>query len=480
MSVGPGRGKESLAEGFFRVWDSRLPVTGRSGRQPRWEEIFQGYDVRGRYPKPIGPSTGRRLGNALAHVLHGPFLVGRDTRKESEQLERALVRGLRASGAGVVRLGIAPTPEIAYHARQGRNQGLAVTPSHNPLGFVGVKGFSTTGRLFDREWQRIGEVYDRSLGRPGGRPVRGRMAPGSHEATAPDRARYQEDYLDHLTSGLESRLAVTLDTRGGATALLAPAALGRIGARVVSLTDGFSATFYGRNPEPVPETLGALRERIRSDSMDLGFAFDGDGDRCVTLDEQGHLVEPEMIALLLHRTLSNRHHPIVASADSSRILERHARTIRSQVGGRFVTRAMRRTAAEVGVERSGHFYFRRSGADSDGILASCLIAHAVYRHGRPISKLVGALGRIFRSSQTLNYPDAIEARRAYRDLIGELGDRATQGLDGVTIEFAHGWCLVRPSNTQPLIRCSFEASDRTELHRIERDVRQWIGKGPGR
>jgi phosphomannomutase len=454
-------------------------VTGGSGRRPQWQEIFQGYDVRGRYPSPISPSIGRRLGSALARALPGPFLIGRDTRKESEQLERALVRGLRTSRAPVIRLGIAPTPEIAFHARRGKHPGLVVTPSHNPLGFVGVKGFSKTGRLFDREWRRIGETYDRSLGRDGGRRVRARTTSGFHEAATPERSRYHEEYLDHLTSGLESRLAVTVDTRGGATALLAPAALGRIGSRVVPLTDGFSATFFGRNPEPVPETLGPLRERVRSDSMDLGFAFDGDGDRCVTLDEQGHLVEPELIALLLHRTFSDRRRPIVASVDSSRILERHARTIRSRVGGRFVTRAMRQSAAEIGVERSGHFYVRRSGADSDGILAACLVAHAVYRQGKPLSKLVGAFGRIFRSSRTLNYKGPVEARQAYQNLIGELGDRATVGPDGVTIEFARGWSHVRRSNTQPLIRFSFEASDPAQLHRIERDVRQLIEKAPG-
>lgn len=452
----------------------------RSMPSPRWEEVFQGYDVRGRYPRPVGPATGRRLGEALARALHGPFLIGRDTRTESERLERALVRGLRAGRARVVRLGIVPTPEVAFHARSGRRLGLAVTPSHNALGFAGVKGFTTRGRLFDHEWKRVGEEFDHPTARRAG-PTAG--VPTAHRSRdtirTADRVRVHEEYLDHVTDGLSSRLTIALDTRGGATARCGPNALTRIGIRVIPLTDGFSPTFFGGTPEPTPESLGALRDRVRSDSTDLGFAFDGDGDRCVVLDERGDLVEPEAIALLLHRTVSRKDRPIAASVDCSRILERHARTVRSRVGGRFMARAMRRAGAEVGVERSGHYYLRRYGADSDALLDACLVAHAVYAEKKPMSELVRAFGRILRGARTWDYAGARQARRAYLELLRQIGDRGTPALDGVTIDFAHGWCLVRRSNTQPSIRCSFEASDRAELDRIERIVTHWMETEPG-
>ncbi len=374
----------------------------------------------------------------------------------------------------MVRLGIVPTPEMAFHAQRQRRPALVVTPSHNPLGYVGLKGFSAAGRLWDREWSAIGEAYrveTRGAPRPRSGRRGSRASPGSVGGHG---APYREEYLDHLAAGLNARRTIVIDTRGGATAARAPEGLARIGARVVSLSDGFSPTFFGRSPEPTPESLGPLRDRIREERAALGFAFDGDGDRCVCLDERGSVLEPEVIALLLYQVFGDRRHPIVASADCSRILERHVRTVRSRVGGRFVTRAMRRAGAEIGVERSGHIFFRRYGSDSDGVLTACLVAHAVDRRGMRMSEIAREVGPIYRGSRTTDYEEAAEARRAYRALVEALGARAKADRDGISVEFDDGWCLIRRSRTQPSIRLSYEASSRAELRHIDRTVRQWI------
>jgi phosphomannomutase len=434
----------------------------------RWEDIFRGYDIRGLYPREIDPSTARRLGRALGRALPGPFLLGRDTRRESESFARELEKGLRSQGARVALLGIVPTPEVAFLAGRSKGFGLAVTPSHNAVGYVGLKGFSPSGRLFDREWNGVRDAFRRISLAPRARAHRTGTVPTGSVGRSGSNGAFENEYLAHVTRGLESDLSVVLDTRGGATARAAPEALRRIGARVVELTRGFSPRFFGLSPEPRPETLTALSARIAAVRADLGFAFDGDGDRCVVLDDRGHRVEPEVVALLLHRAFADPRSPIVASVDASRRLERKVRTVRSRVGGRFVTRAMRRYGAEIAVEPSGHYYLRRYGADSDGILTACLVAHALGRQRTRLSGLSRRFGPLHRGTQTADFPGMAEARRAFHRMVASMGKRARTGLDGVTVEFPEGWCLVRRSNTQPSIRFAYEATDSVSLRRLER------------
>jgi phosphomannomutase len=364
---------------------------------------------------------------------------------------------------------------VAYLARRWKRIGIAVTPSHNAVGYVGLKGFTSAGRLFDREWRSVRDAY--------GEVARGYERKGlPHHERGPVAAvgttrQLHAEYLKHVTQGLESDLSVVLDTRGGATAAGAPAALRRIGARVVEMQKGFSPTFFGGSPEPRPDTLRALSHRVTSTGATVGFAFDGDGDRCVILDERGRRVEPEVIALLLYRSFANPRSPIVASLDASKVLDRHARILRSRVGGRFVTRAMRARGAEVGVEPSGHYYVRRYGVDSDGILVACLVAHALAARRESLSTLTREFGRIYRGTLTTDFASMADARHAFRNIVRDLGKRARPGLEGVTVRFPEGGCLVRRSNTQPSIRFAYEAARAGSLRRLEAAVRR-LGRFP--
>ncbi|MGC2360011.1 MAG: hypothetical protein WA691_06890 [Thermoplasmata archaeon] len=441
----------------------------RTADRAEWEEIFRGYDIRGLYPREIGPTIARRLGYALGRALPGPFLVGRDTRRASKSFALGLRVGLRSAGARLDDVGIVPTPEVAFLAGRFRRYGLAVTPSHNPLGYVGLKGFAPSGRLFDREWRSVHDAYQVTTAR--GARGSARVSPRSTARAPGALGPWEPEYLAHLTDGLACDLTVVLDTRGGATARVAPAALRRMGARVKETTSGFSSDFFGQSPEPRADTLTSLSDRILAARADVGFAFDGDGDRCVILDSRGDRVEPEVIALLLHEAISDPGTPIVASVDASQILERRARTIRSRVGGRYVTRAMRRAGAEVALEPSGHYYVRRYGADSDGLLIACLVCDVVRRKGAPLRELSRRIGRVYRGAFAAEFRDVAEARQALQTIERGLGSRARSGLDGITVEFPDGWCLVRRSNTQPSVRFAYEATGIAALRRLDRTVR---------
>ena len=436
-----------------------------------WESIFAGYDVRGRYPDRLGPAVAFRLGRALRRSLGRSFLLGQDTRRESRAVAKSLMAGLLASGARIESLGIVPTPMVAFSAAEEHRYGLAVTPSHNAAGYAGLKVFTPSGRILDREWKRVGDAYRDLSSTEAGRPLSAARSRARPVVDPAARRSSERRYVAHLTRGLRSHLSVVVDTRGGATARLAPLALARMGARVATLSQGFSPDFFGRSPEPRPETLRDLSRRVVRTNASLGFAFDGDGDRCVVVDDRGRIVEPEMVGLLLHEQLSRPRGPIVASEDASRILERTARTVRSRVGGRYVTRRMEEAGAAVGIEPSGHFYARRFGSDSDGILAACLVTHAVSLSGTRPSDRFRRFGTIARGTFTVDFASSDDARRAFRSLVHRHGTRAIRGLEGVTFEFPQGWCLVRPSNTQPSVRFSFEATDASRLPLLRRAVR---------
>ena len=365
-----------------------------------------------------------------------------------------------------------PSPAVAFLAHQRKEFGLSITPSHNALGYVGLKGFTRTGRVFDREWQGVRTAYERN-----------RLPSPTHSRDALVRNRREEPttsqgstlldgYLHHLTGDLHTRRTVVVDCRGGATALVAPTALRRMGAQVIEVTVGYSPDFFGKSPEPQSTDLGELSRRIRTEHATVGFAFDGDGDRCLVLDGAGQPTAPEVVALLLHSILDLKQHPLVASADASRMLERSVRTYRSRVGSRYVIRKMQSVGAEVGVELSGHYYVRSFGSDSDGVLIACLIAQALDRDPSALDRWSRKVGPIHRGSFALDFESAVDAHRAFGQIARSLESRARRGPEGIVLDLPLGWGLIRCSNTQPSIRFTFESTTSKKLSQLEDKLHQ--------
>ncbi|MGA7860498.1 MAG: hypothetical protein WCB19_01395, partial [Thermoplasmata archaeon] len=178
------------------------------------DAFFHAYDIRGRYPEELSTAVGQRLGRAIAHVLSGPFLLARDTRTESAGFQRALRSGLEEAGSGVRLLGVLPTPVVAFAAEWYGQYALAVTPSHNALGYTGLKGFDPRGRIFTREWTQIRRAYraDVGTGSGSGRPTRREWE---------GRTRLEAEYVRWVTRGLRAPIPVVVDPRGGASARLA-------------------------------------------------------------------------------------------------------------------------------------------------------------------------------------------------------------------------------------------------------------------
>ncbi len=413
--------------------------------------VFGRYDVRGRYPEEFSPDVCRRIADALASSTRRSFVIARDSRTASARLATEVVRRLRADGRPVLELGVQPTPVVGFASSHLRLVGLAFTPSHNPVGYAGVKAFAPSGRAYADEWATVRRAFERRArpGRSTGRGAPGGRGPG----TAPG---VLEAYLDHVTAGQRSRQEVVVDGRGGATTRIAPRALRAMGATVRELHPEFSARFHGRSPEPLPENVRDLGRRVRATGAAFGVAFDGDGDRVVFVDEGGHWVEPEVIGTFLHHCLSSPGRPLVASADASQRCESEAPTVRSRVGSRYLTATMRRHRSEVGFEASSHFYLRRWGPNSDGILTACVVADLLDRRRTTLGRLRRSFGPIVRDRQVLDFPSRLAARRHVRELIAALRPTPERGIDGHLLRTAEGTVLFRLSNTQPSVRLTFE------------------------
>jgi phosphomannomutase len=431
------------------------------------DAFFHAYDVRGRYPGELSPTVGERLGRAIARTLPGPFLLARDTRRESAYFETALTHGLERAGAHVTLLGVLPTPTVAFAARWRRRYALAVTPSHNPVGYTGLKGFDPKGRIFAREWTRIRQAFHKEdLG-----------SPAPKRSTGPGRGdpkRIEADYVRWVTRGLRARIPVVVDPRGGASARLALATFRALGARVHAIDARFSATFFGRSPEPTGPEVEALGRRTRRVRAVLGVTFDGDGDRVLFVGGDGWRIEPEEVALLIYRA-TGRRGPLVASVDASHRLEELAPVRRSRVGTRYVLEAMRRTGASVGVEASSHIYWAGGPESSDGIRVAARLAHLLAQQPEALAGLRKEMGPIFRQAGAWNFPTFEAAAGAYAALRTSLGRRARPGPDGFYVRVGPAGCLVRRSNTQPIVRFALEAGDPRTLALGAETVRRWLG-----
>ena len=447
------------------------------GAEP--SSVFGAYDVRGRYPEDFSPAVCRRLADALVRTTPGPWVVARDVRRASELLERAVVARAAERARPVLKLGIQPTPLVGFASQHLAVTGIAFTPSHNPVGFAGLKAFDRSGRSLGTEWRRVRAAYDAAV--PDARlptaPGPGRAPPVSlPDAT---RAEIVRAYLAHVSAGLATTRTFVVDGRGGATSRLAPRALNRTGARVYELHPRFSPTFHGLSPEPTADNVGDLRRAVRERGADLGVAFDGDGDRVVFVDERGQWVEPEVIGTFLFRNLSPPGRPLVVSVDALARCESIAPTVRSRVGGRYLTQTMQRHGSVVGFEASGHYYLRPWGPNSDGILTACVLGHLLDRERTSLGRLRRDFGPVVRERAQLHFGTRAEAVRRYRELRKAIGPRLERAIDGFHFHAPEGSVLLRLSNTQPTIRVLLEPKAGAPLGPLRRTWRELVAAARG-
>jgi phosphoglucosamine mutase len=419
------------------------------------ERRYFGTDgVRGVVGEELTSELVERLGRAAtAWAGGGRVLVGRDTRASGPALEEALARGIASAGGVALLAGVLPTPAVALLAE---DLGAAVSASHNPPEYNGVK-------LFDGEGRKLTDEQEREIEALLEAPAAGGGGIERIEGAA-------ERYLEHLVArfGSELRgLRLAVDCANGAVSAIAPAAFARLGAEVETVAaapDGANI-----NVGCGATDLALLRSTVLAGGHDLGVAFDGDGDRMLAVDERGEVVDGDQILAVLALDLGVDQVAVTVMANLGlrRLLEeRSIRVHVTDVGDRYLLEALRREGALLGGEQSGHVVWLGDHVTGDGLAAALLLCRAL--RGRALSEAAAVLQR---------YPQAREDVRAPAREVPALARaeavRLNEELAG------RGRVLVRASGTEPVVRVLAEAETEEEARRLCGRIAQLVRRELG-
>jgi len=396
--------------------------------------------VRGIVGEELTPDLVEQIGKAATlWAGGGRVLVGRDTRESGPELEQAVARGIASAGGIAVLGGVLPTPAVALLAD---DLGLVVSASHNPPEYNGVKLFRGGGKLVDGQEEEIEALFDAPT--PGG---------GSIE-TLDDAA---DSYLDHVVAHFGSDLTglrIGVDCANGAFSRIAPHAFTHLGAEVHTI--GAEPDGSNINIDCGATDLRALRRLVTAEALDLGVAFDGDGDRMLAVDEQGEPVDGDQIlaVLALHLEVDLVAVTVMTNLGFHRLMaERGITAVTTPVGDRYVLEALRRESGVLGGEQSGHLIWLGNHVTGDGLAAALLLCSAV--RGRAVSDAVAVMPR---------YPQVTRnIRMAHPSISGTVlaeVDRLNESLG------ERGRVLVRPSGTEPVVRVLAEAENSEDAEKL--------------
>jgi phosphomannomutase len=412
-----------------------------------------------------------RIGQAAGTLFPGTFTIGRDFREHGAQLEDAFVSGLKKTGSNANLVGPGPASLCVFaNWKSGNSVTAYVTASHLPAEWNGIKFFDKDGvGFFEEDNKKLGELS-----------FSGNFKKGngvSQELRAMD-----EEYAGFVAERIKpERIRVVVDFGNGAACLVVPKILKRIGVEAAFLFDWPDPKFSNRNPEPKPESLTALCEKVVKEKADLGIAFDGDGDRAMFVDDAGKVIMTEQSAILFIRDImKTQRGPVVANIECSDIIEDEVKkygqdVFRIPVGHTFLVQETKKHNAVFGIEKSGHICVPKFFWFDDAIMNSIYMIEIVSKMSRPLSKVVDELPTRFFKRFEIECSD--ETKFQVIDNIKENAVKKYENvntIDGVKIVFPDSWALIRASNTSPILRLSVEAKDQKRLSMLESEMKKLI------
>lgn len=444
------------------------------GRMSGMVQLFGTDGVRGVANRALTPDLALALGRAAGIVMAtagGQVVVGRDTRLSGPMLEDALVAGLCSSGTDVLRLGVVPTPAVAYLTTElGARAGSMVSASHNPVPDNGIKFFSDEGTKIPSEVEAQIEVMLET--EPEDLPI------GTDIGGSADHAQGVHRYQEHLIAAAAAHLdgmKVVLDLAHGSAYEVAPAAFRTLGADVITINDEPDGARI--NVQCGSTDLSHVARRVVEEGAALGLAFDGDADRVLACDEHGETIDGDQIIALFALDLQDqgllKNDTVVATVMTNlgfmRALKaRGIEVVQAPVGDRFVMEAMIESGAVLGGEQSGHVIFANHATTGDGILSALLLADAVARSGEPLSSMARVFERVPQVLLNVNVRDRSGLESA--GAVWEEVQRAEAALG------EEGRVLLRGSGTEPVVRVMVEALDRAAAEEWAERLAQAVAK----
>lgn len=452
--------------------------------------VFKAYDIRGVVGRNIDETFAEHLGRAFGSEARAAgekaVAVGRDGRLSGPGLAAALIRGLKSTGLDVVDLGAVTTPMLYYVAAtrgaHGCSSGIQVTGSHNPKDYNGFKMVMAGRAIYGADIQKLKariEAEDYTTGR------------GPKRGTGPGRGRVAKmdivpEYVARITGDakLARPMKVVVDSGNGIPGASAPTVLKAMGCEVIDLYSKVDGDFPNHHPDPSkPENLADLIKVVHATGADIGLAFDGDGDRLGVVTAGGNIIYPDRQIMLFARDILRRHKgaPIIFDVKCSQrlpvaIRKAGGKPVLWKTGHSLIKAKLKEMGAPFAGEMSGHLFFgeRWYGFD-DATYTAARLLEILSREKNP-SAFLDALPSSFNTPE-LNVPCAEGEHHA---VVAELLARVADGrlgfsggevgtIDGLRVDFADGFGLIRASNTTPVLVLRFEGHTPEALARIQAD-----------
>ena len=438
-------------------------------------KVFKAYDVRGIYPTELDEDGAYAIGRAYVEQFEPrKIAVGHDMRVSSPTVAKSLIRGATDAGADVLDLGLVGT-EMVYFAVGDLelDGGVAVTASHNPKEYTGMK-IVRRGALPVGGESGLLEIRDRAMALG---DTSGGQTPGQVKEYDVWPA-YVERVLSFVDMSAIKPLRVVIDTANGMAGVMLPPVLERLPVDAVRYFFEPDGTFPNHEPNPLlPENREFIIERTKADGADFGVAFDGDADRCFFVDDTGEFVPGDFVTALLAETVLEKQpaskiiYDLRASWAVPETVERSGGTpLVNRVGHAFIKHRMREEDAAFGGEVSGHYYFRDFSQADSGVVPFLLMLELVSKRDRKLSEILRPLRERYFITGELNTPvsDVAVKLQELQERFGREGE--VSHLDGISVD-ADDWHFnVRPSNTEPLLRLNLEARSEELMERKRDEV----------
>ena len=410
-------------------------------------------DVTAELALDLSVAAAHVLGDAGAFVGHRPkAVVGRDPRASGEFLEAAVIAGLASAGVDVIRVGVVPTPTVAFlTGHSNADLGVMLSASHNAMPDNGIKFFARGGSKLD---DAVEDAIEARMNEPWARPT------GTAVGRVIDGSELVEQFVEHLVGSLPHRLdgiRVVVDCANGAASYVAPETYRRAGAEVIEIHT--SPDGWNINENCGSTHMGDLQRAVLEAKADLGIAHDGDADRCLAVDAAGTIVDGDelmaIIALAMRDRGALRANTVVATVMSNlgfKLAMRDAgiNLIETSVGDRYVLEAMRASAYALGGEQSGHVIMLDHASTGDGTLTAMHVMARMAQTGRSLADLALVMTKL--PQVLINVKNVDKAKASNSVPLQQAITRAAATL-GET-----GRVLLRPSGTEPLVRVMVEAA----------------------
>lgn len=431
------------------------------------ENIFRAYDIRGIFDKDLTSEIAKVIGKGFGTFLgkNKKIVVGRDVRLSGKVLTKALISGLRSVGCDVVDIGMAPTPVLYFIiASMKKDGGVVVSASHNPAEWNGFKLLMERGKMC-AQGTGIEEVKDIILKKKF-REVKKKGEVSSYNFAL---EKYSEFILRKIRLG--RGLKIILDTCNGTCGLIAPELLEKLGCEVITLNKKPDGRFPAHPPEPNEKTLKQLSKEVKEKRADFGVGFDGDGDRAVFVDDKGRILSGDISSIIFVKNVLKRKKraKIVFDVCCSSALEEFIKTnggipIVNRVGRTFILNRMLKERADFAGEMSSHFYFKEIYSFDDGVFATLKMTEILSKSDFKLSEIVDSIPRYFTSPvKKIKCPDEHKFE-VVEKLKSKLKKRfRILDIDGIKVFDDGNWFLIRPSNTEPMIKINAEAKTRQKL-----------------